>query len=81
MVIFSNVQMMQEAVSDYDGSVAVFQDANRKFTSIKDVDARRKRIWLAISKRDIPKVCHEQEKKNEFTDSYNNMPRNLETGK
>lgn len=50
--------MMQECVSDYDGSVAVFQDANRKFTSIKDVDARRKRIWLAIAKRDIPKVCY-----------------------
>eukprot|EP00057_Strongylocentrotus_purpuratus_P034544 XP_795650.4 PREDICTED: DNA helicase INO80 [Strongylocentrotus purpuratus] len=49
-------QMMQECVSDYDGSVAVFQDANRKFTSIKDVDARRKRIWLAIAKRDIPKA-------------------------
>lgn len=49
-------QMMQESPSDYDGSVAVFQDANRKFTSIKDVDARRKRIWLAIAKRDIPKA-------------------------
>ncbi|XP_072164308.1 chromatin-remodeling ATPase INO80-like [Diadema setosum] len=49
-------QMMQESVSDYDGSVAVFQDANRKFTSIKDIDVRRKRIWLAIAKRDIPKA-------------------------
>ena len=48
-------------MSDYDGSVAVFQDANRKFTSIKDVDARRKRIWLAISKRDIPKVGKDKE--------------------
>ena len=51
--------MMQDSVVDYDGSVAVFQDANRKFTSIKDVDARRRRIWLAIAKRDIPKVLKE----------------------
>ncbi|KAJ8045776.1 Chromatin-remodeling ATPase INO80 [Holothuria leucospilota] len=38
-------------------SVAVFLDtANRKYNSIKDIDIRRKRIWMAIAKRDIPKA-------------------------
>ena len=28
----------------------------KKVMAIKDVDARRRRVWMAISKKDIPKV-------------------------
>ncbi|XP_072030901.1 chromatin-remodeling ATPase INO80-like [Amphiura filiformis] len=43
---------------DNDGSVAMFQATinHKKVMAIKDVDARRRRVWMAISKKDIPKA-------------------------
>ncbi|XP_071833817.1 chromatin-remodeling ATPase INO80-like isoform X2 [Apostichopus japonicus] len=51
------IPVSNEAPQSSNTAVAVFQDTvGRKYNSIKDVDTRRKRIWMAISKRDIPKA-------------------------
>ena len=52
------MQVAPPVVANVRTSIAHFQDAlnHKKLMAIKDVEARRRRVWHAIVRKDIPKV-------------------------